>query len=279
LPYNYYSKTPQKLNLSANSKEISETFAEEERLASNLVSYNNHLIAELNYLRLTQNHEDLILQLLLNTLRTHNSPSISSEFNYNSEVIKYIEYLSELDTNSIQFDVKYNALFTISKKIGNSCLLLDTSNIQGFFESIGILKVLEEFDQVPKVVVGEGFWGGLSAALCCVMEVEKVEELILAYDRSEGFDFNELSDISSNNNRSIFSYLNSSVSTQKIYSTASFSNLLKFLQLTLNDLTFYDIYLKFGKVLNLLIHSSESNHSPILFNYLSTPNVLVRSVV
>ncbi|KXN70729.1 hypothetical protein CONCODRAFT_85104 [Conidiobolus coronatus NRRL 28638] len=280
LPYNYYSKAIQKLNLSAIAKETGETSPEEERLTSNLVSYNNHLIAELNYLRLTQNQEDLISQLILNTLRTHNSSSTPSEFNYNSEVIKYIQYLSELNINTIQFDIKYDALFTISKKLGNSCLLLDTPSSRGFFEIVGILKVLEEYDQVPKTIVGEEFWGSLSAALCCVMKAEKVEELTLECNRGEGLDFDELISFSYNNNdRSIFSYLYNPTNTQKLYSTAFSSNLSKFLQLTLNNLTFYDIYLKFGKILNLLIHPSKSNYSPILFNYLSTPNVLVKSVV
>ncbi|KAH3663313.1 hypothetical protein OGAPHI_005303 [Ogataea philodendri] len=248
--------------------------------------YDYRLINErLHDLRLARINEDLLK--VMGTLRSgvlRNFGGISNKQLYNKsyigtkvliedyieEVLKCFQFIDEwqLKDNTLELNhfnqMKLDFFHDTRQTLGVTALILQGGSLFGLCH-LGVIKALYSKNLLPRIIAGSSI-GALVGALICCLDDNEIEDnlnnLVNLLPQEEA-DENGTSVIAS--------------VVRKGYSQDMLL-FIKYVESKVGDLTFEEAYLKTNRILNILIHPTESC-APSLLNYISTPNVTILSAI
>ncbi|KAK9474467.1 uncharacterized protein V1510DRAFT_401549 [Dipodascopsis tothii] len=185
---------------------------------------------------------------------------------YNAEVVAALHYV--LGQAELTPQHKFDIVHDTRQSFGVSTLVLQGGILFGLCH-LGVVRVLYQHRLLPRIISGAGV-GALIATLVCV---HKDSELVAFLD-GKGIDLE------------VFRGRAAGTPAQHAW-----RRLLRFLSKgyvldmavleqcvrdNIDDLTFEEAYARTRRVLNIAVNSTE-RYVPTLFNYLTTPNVLIRT--
>lgn len=225
---------------------------------------------------------------------------------YILEVVNCLKFISLKDDDKrIEFDNLKLRFFQNSKRsFGSTSLILQGGSILGMYH-LGVIKTLNENHLLPKIITGS-YFGSLFASLICSFTdpeslndfINNVSNVIIKFELENGnkpnsktrkkidqtYDPNRDNvDEEEEKEHNIFNEPNETclkflISFYKKNYTPEIYLLYKYVCYRLGDLTFEELYGKSGKILNIVVYSSDKS-IPSLMNYITTPNVLVTSAI
>ncbi|KAJ3071784.1 hypothetical protein HDU98_004788 [Podochytrium sp. JEL0797] len=180
---------------------------------------------------------------------------------YHSEVEKCIEYIK-----SQNLEAKFDKISDTCQSFGRTALVLHGGASFALYH-IGVAKALFERNLLPRIISGSSI-SALIAALICIHSDDELPAILC----ETGIDLSAFhrKDPKGGFYRKMYRLfreghlLDSEVFTQCVNDN-------------LKDVTFEEAFLKSGRVLNIVVSSARKNEIPRLLNYLTAPNVLVRT--
>ncbi|GMM33423.1 bifunctional triglyceride lipase/lysophosphatidylethanolamine acyltransferase [Saccharomycopsis crataegensis] len=201
---------------------------------------------------------------------------------YIAEVLKSLEFIHQYDdANCAENDLiiyKLRAFHNAKQTLGNTALILQGGSMFGMYH-LGVIKTLSKNNLLPKIISGS-YFGSVFGCLICVS--------CLNNHRGSQNDFfdrftDELIRFGLQHEPQVFdskreSWLEFLLKFYHKTYTPEILLLMKYVEHYLEDLTFEELYSKTGKILNLIIHSTDKS-LPTICNYITTPNMIVRSAM
>lgn len=173
---------------------------------------------------------------------------------YIEEVTRCLRFIAD-SPQGLSYKLRF---FNNSKQtFGSTALVLQGGSMFGMYH-LGVIKTLREQGLLPRVVSGS-YYGAIFACLVCVTE------------DNESFDLGDAlsSLVGERTTKSI----------PKIRSRApEIDALIQYMIKKLGDVTFEELHLKGSRILNVVVYASDLS-LPQLMNYVTTPNVVVRSAM
>ena len=187
---------------------------------------------------------------------------------YIDEVTKQLTFICDADIQGFGLQEKIEFFKNLQKSFGRSALLLSGGGTFGLAHS-GVLKALWEQKLLPRVVTGSSAGSIVAAILCCKTD----KELQMLFDpRSLNLNFFERPDEVGNFFIMVTRFLKHGVIRDaEVFSECMIENI--------GDMTFGEAYNRTRRILNITVSSSTNYEMPRLLNYLTAPNVLIRSAV
>ncbi|KAI8927956.1 acyl transferase/acyl hydrolase/lysophospholipase [Entophlyctis helioformis] len=185
---------------------------------------------------------------------------------YLEEVVFQLDYLCDTNYPGLTLHQKWELFNDTRQSFGNTALLLHGGATFGMCH-LGVVKALVEQGLLPRIISGSSV-GALIAALVCIHTDDELPSIFLP----DGID---LKAFSSKDKRGSI--------TRKISRLLKHGYLMDVKVLedcvrsNLGDLTFEEAYQRTHRVLNITVNSSRKNEVPQVLNYLTAPNVLIRS--
>ena len=182
---------------------------------------------------------------------------------YHNEVIKSIQTIYYAKPSKMSFENKLQFFTETRHSYGHTALMLSGGATFGKFH-FGVLKALHEQDLLPRIICGSSVGSLILGIMACV-PIEKLWDgewvfgrpiLGYVYDDSWEMLFNCLSG-------------NTILKTE---------TLKEYARARVGDTTFKENYDKTGWILNITV-TEDSFSTSRLFNYLTTPNVLIWSAI
>ena len=219
-----------------------------------------------------------------------NSTKVLSKFenNTNDQFLSAISRLNRRDhtlenniiydsdkTYQIKLKEGINELYRCSKVYGRSCLVLSGGASLGLYH-IGAIKVLLEESLIPRIICGSSAGSLIASILCTKYDNELVEifnshnyqtlpNVCLAFTESiEDFETNIMTKLNRFKNNGCCMDINI---------------LTRAVRRNCGDLTFLEAFKKTRRVLNVSVTADRRDERSLLFNYISTPNILIWSAV
>ncbi len=187
---------------------------------------------------------------------------------YIDEVTKQLTFICDADIQGFSVSEKLEFFKNLQKSFGTSALLLSGGGTFALAHS-GVLKALWEQKLLPKVVTGSSAGSIVAAILCCSTE----KELQAQFDpRNINLNFFERPDEVGN----LFIMMTRFLKHRVIRDAEVFSECMI---ANIGDMTFGEAYNRTRRILNITVSSSTNYEMPRLLNYLTAPNVLIRSAV
>ncbi|KAK7203066.1 acyl transferase/acyl hydrolase/lysophospholipase [Myxozyma melibiosi] len=187
---------------------------------------------------------------------------------YNLEVIDSFNFLLEHPLSTLSVQAKLDLVHDTRQSYGLSTLVLQGGVLFGLCH-LGVVRALHEHQLLPRIITGVGV-GALIASLVCIHRDDELPEFL---------DGNGI-------NLSAFGSQDPEVQSKdawtriKRFVTKGYLLDIQVLQQVVRDntgdLTFEEAYARTRRVLNISVHSDDK-YVPNLFNYLTTPNVLIWS--
>jgi TAG lipase/steryl ester hydrolase/phospholipase A2/LPA acyltransferase len=177
---------------------------------------------------------------------------------YINEVVEVLEYLASHQFDDFGYDAKIRFFKRVAKCFGRSGLLFSGGATLGMFH-IGVSKALWEHNLLPRVVSGSSAGSIIASAMATRTDDEFLQFLDPEYLYLQAF--------APNNWKSL-------VDEKAVLSGKQLEHCL---QENLGDLTFAEAFERTGRILNIPISPVASNQMPRLMNYLTGPNVLIRT--
>ncbi|KAJ3261736.1 hypothetical protein HK103_004687 [Boothiomyces macroporosus] len=182
---------------------------------------------------------------------------------YLNLVTECIQKISDLPATENQ---KLEIINDVSQSFGNTALLLHGGATFGLYH-LGVVKALSENGLLPKIISGSSV-GALIAALICTHREEDLPKLFLP----DGIDLKAFA--RKERSGSIRRKITRLLTHGYLLDVKVLEDCVK---ANLGDMTFEEAFLETGMVLNITVTSSRKNEIPSVLNYLTSPNVLIRS--
>ncbi|KAI8912669.1 acyl transferase/acyl hydrolase/lysophospholipase [Gorgonomyces haynaldii] len=185
---------------------------------------------------------------------------------YLEEIVYIFDVLGETPFKEINLQQKIELFNDIKQTFGNTALLLYGGATFGLYH-LGVIKALTEHMLLPRIICGSSV-GALIAALVCVHTDEELPAIFLP----NGINLMAFSNKTSKGNIS-----------RKIARLLKHGYLLdvkvleECVRSNLGDITFEEAYMRTKRILNITVTSTRKNEVPQVLNYLTAPNVLIRS--
>lgn len=177
---------------------------------------------------------------------------------YINEVVEVLEYLAANQFDDFGYDEKIRFFKRVAKCFGRSGLLFSGGATLGMFH-IGVSKALWEHNLLPRVASGSSAGSIIASAMATRTDDEFLQFLDPKYLYLQAF---------APNNWKSFADERSVLSGKQLEHC---------LQENLGDLTFAEAFERTGRIVNIPISPVASNQMPRLMNYLTGPNVLIRT--
>lgn len=177
---------------------------------------------------------------------------------YITEVAEALEWICDNEFEELPFGEKIRFFKRTAKCYGRSGLLLSGGATLGMFH-IGVCRALFEEGLLPRVISGSSAGSIIAGAICAHTDEEipaffDPEYLYLQAFRTHG--------------------IRHAISNKSIMDGKQLSHCL---QENIGDLSFEEAFERTGRILNIPISAVASNQMPRLMNYLTGPNVLIRT--
>jgi predicted acylesterase/phospholipase RssA len=179
---------------------------------------------------------------------------------YLDEVTAALELLCDSDVQSLPPIKKRRFFNRAARSFGRSALLLSGGASLGLFH-LGVIEELMAQNLLPTVITGASAGSIVGAFLATHTD----EELALAMEPQE-IDFHWIR----------VSGLKKVISGEGMF---DLKHLRATIKSNIKDMTFLEAREKTGRILNVSISPADTHQFPRLLNYLTAPNVLVRSAV
>ena len=177
--------------------------------------------------------------------------------------------LRETESESFSSQAKYEMLVECQQSFGRTALVLAGGAALGVYH-LGVVRALLEANMLPRVIYGTSV-GAMVAALICSYPTSELPQL---FERG-GLNLSAFfqpkpgkpgSSVSRRLNRLLKHGVLMDVS---ILETAVRDNI--------GDTTFEEAFKRTGRILNITVDAQARNQPPVLLNYLTAPDVVVRS--
>ncbi|CAK3957093.1 Patatin-like phospholipase domain-containing [Lecanosticta acicola] len=254
---------------------------------------NDKAIEVANYLRhgLLRNLFNITKFPLYSKSYTSTKESVEGYVEESLEAIRYIvESQDVADGNGMDRNMKIQVLSDSRTTFGTTALLLQGGSLFGLCH-LGVVKALLEHDLLPKVIVGTAT-GALMAALVGIHPQHELQKFL----SGEYVDLSAFADSSRKAREKTDEHIElledppPKTKFHNWYNTLERRMLRLFekgfildpevlaecVKANVGDLTFEEAHARTDRVLNIII-SSPSEDVPNLMNYLTAPNVLIRS--
>lgn len=200
---------------------------------------------------------------------------------YITEIIQCFEYLDaqEIKNNYYQvIDQKTTSFATMQQKMdffhdtrqsfGRTVLVLHGGSLFGLCH-IGVIKALFLNGLLPRIISGSTVGALVAGYICCLRD----DQLLQAIDNIS----NEFPANFTHSDSDIKYYSNFERILKSLY-PPEIIIFERYVAQKIGNMTFEEAYLKTNRVLNITITSSDEAF-PKLFNYLTTPNVVIHSAI
>lgn len=177
---------------------------------------------------------------------------------YITEVAEALEWICDNDFEELPFSEKMRFFKRTAKCFGRSGLLLSGGATLGMFH-IGVCRALFDEGLLPRVMSGSSAGSIIAGAICAHTDEEIPAFFDPAYLYLQAFRPHGVKG----------AIKNKSVMDGK--------QLAHCLQENIGDLSFEEAFERTGRILNIPISAVASNQMPRLMNYLTGPNVLIRT--
>ena len=164
-------------------------------------------------------------------------------------------------------DVKQLVLET-RQAYGRTALLLSGGGTMGMMH-IGVIKAMFEANVLPRVISGASA-GSIVAAVVCTKTDEEIPSLL-------GEFCNDLEVFTKGEDQARWSSMMYRLFTKG--SLYDIKNLENVMQSHVKDMTFMDAYNRTQRILSIAVSHESAKDEPLLLNYATAPNVLIRSAV
>ena len=151
---------------------------------------------------------------------------------------------------------------------GRTALLLSGGGTMGMMH-IGVIKAMFEANVLPRVISGASA-GSIVAAVVCTKTDEEIPRLL-------GEFCNDLEVFTKGEDQARWSSMMYRLFTKG--SLYDIKNLENVMQGHVKDMTFQDAYNRTQRILSIAVSHEDSKEEPLLLNYITAPNVLIRSAV
>ena len=187
---------------------------------------------------------------------------------YIDEVTKQLNFICDIDIPEFNVEDKLQFLQDTQKAFGRTALLMSGGGTFGLAH-VGVVKVLIEQDMLPRVITGSSA-GSIVAAL---LGSRNDKELHFLMDSSMiNLNFFERENEQGNPFIRLSRFIKHGVVFDvQVFNECMYDNL--------GDITFLEAYNRTRRVLNITVSSSTNFEMPRLLNYLTAPNVIIRSAV
>ncbi|KAI9673555.1 MAG: hypothetical protein M1829_004062 [Trizodia sp. TS-e1964] len=155
------------------------------------------------------------------------------------------------------------------QSFGRSALLLSGGATFGM-NHVGVLKALWEANLLPRIISGASA-GSIVCAVLCTKTDEEIPILI------ENFPFGNLAVFEKEGEEDTL--LKRLARFLKIGAWIDIQHLMDVMKEMLGDITFQEAYNRTRRILNICVSSASVYELPRLLNYVTAPNVLIRSAV
>lgn len=200
---------------------------------------------------------------------------------YIAEIIQCLEYLDTKEINKNYYrviDQNATSFATMQQKMdffhntrqsfGRTVLVLHGGSLFGLCH-LGVIKSLFLNGLLPRIISGATVGALVAAYICCLRD----DELLKALDNIS----KELPVRFTARDAEIKYYSNFERILKSLY-PPEIILFERYVSHSIENMTFEEAYLKTNRVLNITVTPSELS-LPKLFNYLTTPNVIIRSAV
>ncbi|KAI8891667.1 acyl transferase/acyl hydrolase/lysophospholipase [Globomyces pollinis-pini] len=187
---------------------------------------------------------------------------------YIDEVTKQINFICDVDIPGFGINDKLEFLKNTQKAFGRTALLLSGGGTFGLAH-MGTVKALWEQKLLPRVVTGSSAGSIVAAAVGCLTDKELH---ILLDHKIINYNFLERE-----HEKSIWIlkvarlFKSGCIVDSEVFNECMINNI--------GDITFAEAFNRTRRILNISVSSSTDFEMPKLLNYLTAPNVLIRSAV
>ncbi|KKA26789.1 hypothetical protein TD95_003161 [Thielaviopsis punctulata] len=192
---------------------------------------------------------------------------------YVDSAVQTIDAISHTSIHDLPDDMTLQSLTRIIQQarqsFGRSALLLSGGATFGMAH-IGVLKALHEADLLPRIISGASAGSIVSSVICTRTDAEIPQMLKdFAYGHLDVFE-------KSDSNIGFMGHL------QRLLFQGSWNdvaNLDRVMKGMIGDMTFREGYNRSRRVLNVCLSTPSSHDMPRLLNYITSPNILIRTAV
>ncbi len=180
--------------------------------------------------------------------------------NYLDVVSAALDLLCDSEVESLPPMRKRRFMKRSARSFGRSALLLSGGASLGFFH-LGVIRELTAEGILPRVITGSSAGSVVAGILATHRDDELADFTYFKTMKLEWFRLFSLNELNESKG----------IADQKI--------LQKFINLNVLDMTFLEAYKHTSRIVNISLSPTDSNQFPRLLNYLTAPNVLIRSAV
>ncbi|MBF0225907.1 MAG: DUF3336 domain-containing protein [Desulfobacterales bacterium] len=177
---------------------------------------------------------------------------------YVNEVSSILEYLCDNEFDDLPFPLKIQFFEETAHSFGRSALLLSGGASFGLYH-VGVIKALWEHGLLPRVISGSSMGAVVAAAAGIYEDINKM------FDPSNLY-------MTMLERMPIIDMI-------KQRALLKSSQIEYFLRENLGEFTFEEAFRKTGMIINITASPATENRTPVLFNYINFPHVLVWSAV
>ncbi len=181
---------------------------------------------------------------------------------YVDEIVDALEYLAELESESISESEKIDFFYRANHCYGRSALMLSGGGTLGFHH-VGVVKALYEQGLLPRVISGASA-GSMIAAIIGTRDDAELEAFL---------DTRQLADMAREDAGIMGRFSEDDQRTLEVDSIRAM------LELLIPDLTFQEAFERTGRQISISVAPAELQQTSRLLNAITSPNVYVRSAV
>lgn len=194
---------------------------------------------------------------------------------YIDEVTKQLNFIADVEINGMTILDKLHFFRDVQTSFGRTALLFSGGGTFGL-SHVGTIKVLAEQKLLPKIITGSSSGSIVASILCCQAE----QDLWCIADTSNidtvKCELNQDFLSSKKEADNPFIILSRLLKHGVMYDVEFFN---KCMIENIGNVTFLEAYNRTRRILNITVSSSTSFEMPRVLNYLTAPNVLIRSAV
>ncbi|KAK9480330.1 acyl transferase/acyl hydrolase/lysophospholipase [Lipomyces japonicus] len=186
---------------------------------------------------------------------------------YNVEVMSSFRFLLNSPVPNMTMQQKLDLVHDTRQSYGLSTLVLQGGVLFGLCH-LGVVRALFEHNLLPRIITGVGV-GALIVSLVCVHTDEELPEVL----KGRGINLSAFAKQKPAGEYQGFQRLRRWLTKGYLLDIEVLEQVVKD---NIGDLTFEEAYARTKRVLNIAVHST-NKYVPTLFNFLTTPNVLIWS--
>ncbi|KAK9358681.1 hypothetical protein V1504DRAFT_460372 [Lipomyces starkeyi] len=186
---------------------------------------------------------------------------------YNMEVIDSLHYLLNHPSSTLSTQAKLDLVHDTRQSYGLSALVLQGGILFGLTH-LGVVRALHQHQLLPRIITGVGV-GALIATLVSVHRDDELPEFL----NGKGIDLSAFAKQRPPEQYQGLQRLKRLITKGYLLDIQVLEQVVKD---NIGDLTFEEAYARTRRVLNITVHSNDK-YVPTLFNFLTTPNVLIWS--